>query len=143
MVVPHSFLIPENLALKTWPKSAWTYNGAANDWTGLSLDEKRGLVFAATGSAASDFSGADRIGDDLFANSVIALKADTGERVWHFQTVKHDIWKIETALSRASHVLRSGQPLDAVVQQLNREPCTSLTAKPELRFSLSNTEDLK
>ena len=58
----------------------------------MSLDEKRGSVFAATGSASFDFYGANRLGDDLFANCVIALKADTGERVWHFQGVRHDLW---------------------------------------------------
>jgi quinoprotein glucose dehydrogenase len=111
--IPH----PGELGYETWPKSAWTYSGAANDWTGLSLDEKRGLLFAATGSAASDFYGADRTGDDLFANSVIALKADTGERVWHFQTVKHDIWDRDLpAPPTLVTVLRSEQPVDAVAQ---------------------------
>jgi len=111
--IPH----PGELGYESWPKTAWTYSGAANDWTGLSLDEKRGLVFAATGSAASDFYGADRTGDDLFANSVIALKADTGERVWHFQTVRHDIWDRDLpAPPTLVTVLRSGQPIDAVAQ---------------------------
>jgi quinoprotein glucose dehydrogenase len=111
--IPH----PGELGYETWPKNGWTYSGAANDWTGLSLDQKRGLVFAATGSAASDFYGADRIGDDLFANSVIALKADTGRRVWHFQTVKHDIWDRDLpAPPTLVTVLRSGQPVDAVAQ---------------------------
>ena len=111
--IPH----PGEHGYETWPKNAWTYSGAANDWTGLSLDEKRGLVLAATGSAASDFYGADRIGDDLFANSVIALKADTGERVWHFQTVKHDIWDRDLpAAPTLITVLRNGQLIDAVAQ---------------------------
>ena len=111
--IPH----PGEFGYETWPKDAWTYSGAANDWTGLSLDEKRGWVFAATGSAASDFYGADRTGDDLFANSVIALKADTGERVWHFQTVRHDIWDRDLpAPPVLVTVSRGGQPLDAVAQ---------------------------
>src|ERR1700676_2001000 len=111
--IPH----PGELGYETWPKNAWTYSGAANDWTGLSLDEKQGFIFRATDSAASDFYGADRIGDDLFANSVIALKADTGERVWHFQTVKHDIWDRDLpAPPTLVTVLRSGQPVDAVAQ---------------------------
>ena len=111
--IPH----PGEFGYETWPKNAWTYSGAANDWTGLSLDEKRGWVFAATGSAASDFYGADRTGDDLFANSVIALKADSGERVWHFQTVRHDIWDRDLpAPPVLVTVSRGGQPLDAVAQ---------------------------
>ncbi|MGH9528735.1 MAG: PQQ-binding-like beta-propeller repeat protein, partial [Terriglobales bacterium] len=111
--IPH----PGEFGYETWPKNAWTYSGAANDWTGLSLDEKRGWVFAATGSAASDFYGADRTGDDLFANSVIALNADTGERIWHFQTVRHDIWDRDLpappVLVTVNH---NGQPVDAVAQ---------------------------
>ena len=111
--IPH----PGEFGYETWPKDAWTYSGAANDWTGLSLDVKRGLVFAATGSAASDFYGADRSGDDLFASSVIALKADTGERVWHFQTVHHDIWDRDLpAPPVLVTVTRGGQPVDAVAQ---------------------------
>ncbi|MGH9512923.1 MAG: PQQ-binding-like beta-propeller repeat protein [Terriglobales bacterium] len=111
--IPH----PGEFGYETWPKKAWTYSGAANDWTGLSLDEKRGWVFAATGSAASDFYGADRIGDDLFASSEIALKADTGERVWHFQTVRHDIWDRDLpSPPTLVTVMHNGQPVDAVAQ---------------------------
>ena len=111
--IPHG----GQLGSDTWPKDAWTYSGAANDWAGLSLDVNRGLVFAATGSAASDFYGADRAGDDLFANSVIALKAETGERVWHFQTVRHDIWDRDLpAPPNLVTIFRSGQPRDAVAQ---------------------------
>src|SRR5439155_10987333 len=86
--IPH----PGEFGYETWPQDAWTYIGGANDWAGMSVDEKRGLVFAATGSAAFDFYGANRIGDNLFANSVIALKAETGERVCQYQGVKHDVW---------------------------------------------------
>jgi len=111
--IPH----PGEFGQDTWPKDAWTYSGAANDWAGLSLDVTRGWVFAATGSAAFDFYGADRTGDNLFANSVIALKAETGERVWHFQTVRHDIWDRDLpAPPNLVTISRSGRPLDAVAQ---------------------------
>ena len=111
--IPH----PGEFGVDTWPKDAWTYSGAANDWAGLSLDVTRGWVFVATGSAAFDFYGADRTGDDLFANSVIALKAETGERVWHFQTVRHDIWDRDLpAPPNLVTIFRNGQPLDAVAQ---------------------------
>jgi len=111
--IPH----PGEFGEHTWPKDAWTYSGAANDWAGLSLDVNRGWVFAATGSAASDFYGVDRTGDDLFADSVIALKALTGERVWHFQTVRHDIWDRDLpAPPNLVTIFRGGQPLDAVAQ---------------------------
>jgi cytochrome c553 len=86
--IPH----PGEFGYETWPKDAWQYIGAANNWAGMSLDEKRGLVFVPTGSAAFDFYGSNRKGDDLFANTLLALKADTGERVWHFQAVHHDLW---------------------------------------------------
>ena len=76
--------------------------GGANNWCGISLDEKRGLVFVPTGSAAFDFYGANRLGDNLFANCLIALKADTGQRVWHFQTVKHDAGTVIFRLLRVS-----------------------------------------
>ncbi len=111
--IPH----PGEFGYETWPKNAWTYSGAANDWAGLSMDEKRGLVFVATGSAAFDFYGADRIGDDLFSDCVIALKADSGERVWHFQGVKHDIWDRDfPAAPMLVTVKRNGRMVDAVAQ---------------------------
>jgi quinoprotein glucose dehydrogenase len=102
---------------ETWPQDAWTYIGAANDWAGLSLDQQRGLVFIPTGSAAYDFYGANRAGDNLFANSLLVLKADTGERVWHFQTVHHDIWDRDLPATPALVTLtRDGHPIDAVAQ---------------------------
>lgn len=111
--IPH----PGEFGYETWPKDAWTYSGGSNDWAGLSLDEKRGLAFIATGSAAFDFYGANRIGDDLFSNCVIALNADTGERVWHFQGVKHDLWDRDfPAAPVLITVQRDGRSVDAVAQ---------------------------
>lgn len=75
----------------TWPPDAWKYSGGANSWAGMTLDEKRGLVFVPTGSAASDFYGANRAGDNLYANCLLALDAATGELRWHYQFVRHDI----------------------------------------------------
>ena len=86
--IPH----PGEYGYDTWPKDAWTYSGAANNWCGMSLDVDRGIVYVPTGSAATDWYGADRVGDDLFANTLIALDANTGKRLWHFQGVRHDIW---------------------------------------------------
>src|SRR2546421_427058 len=94
-----------------------TTSGAANNWAGLSLDVQRGLVFVPTGSAADDYYGANRIGDDLFANSLLALKAETGERVWHFQFVRHDIWDRDLpAPANLVSVRRGGRRIDAVAQ---------------------------
>jgi quinoprotein glucose dehydrogenase len=111
--IPH----PGEVGYETWPKNAWTYSGGANNWTGMALDEQRGIVYVPTGSAAWDFYGADRIGDDLFANSLIALDAETGKRIWHFQSVKHDIWDRDLpsppSLVTVKH---DGRTIDAIAQ---------------------------
>ena len=111
--IPH----PGEYGYQSWPKDAWTYSGSANNWAGMAVDEKRGIVYVPTGSAASDFYGADRIGDNLFANCLLALKADTGERIWHFQAVKHDIWDRDfdspPVLVTVKH---EGKLVDAVAQ---------------------------
>ena len=111
--IPH----PGEFGYATWPKDAWKYIGGANDWAGMSLDEKRGIVFVPTGSAAFDFYGANRLGDNLFANCLLALNADTGERLWHFQTVKHDVWDRDLPSPPALvTVQRNGGRVDAVAQ---------------------------
>jgi quinoprotein glucose dehydrogenase len=111
--IPH----PGEFGYETWPKDAWKYSGGANNWSGMSLDEKRGLVFASTGSASFDFYGANRVGDNLFANCVLALNAATGERVWHFQGVRHDVWDRDfPAPPSLVTVRRDGRLIDAVAQ---------------------------
>ncbi|HVW87182.1 MAG TPA: PQQ-binding-like beta-propeller repeat protein, partial [Bryobacteraceae bacterium] len=113
----HTIPRPGEYGYDTWPKDAWKYTGSANNWPGMAVDEQRGIVFAPTGSAATDFYGADRVGNNLFANSLIALKAETGERIWHFQSVKHDIWDRDfpspPTLVRVRH---NGRLVDAVAQ---------------------------
>ncbi len=111
--IPH----PGELGYDTWPKDAWTYAGGANNWSGMALDVKRGMVFAGTGSASFDFYGANRAGDNLFANSLLALKAETGERVWHYQMVRHDIWdRDHPAPPSLVRVRHGGKWIDAVTQ---------------------------
>jgi quinoprotein glucose dehydrogenase len=83
---------PGEAGHETWGGESWKERGGANAWSGVSIDAERGLVFASTGSAAYDFHGGDRPGDNLFANSVLCLDARTGRRVWHFQAVHHDVW---------------------------------------------------
>ena len=91
--------------------------GGANAWGGITIDDKRGLVFAATGSATEDFYGAFRKGDNLFANSVLALDAATGKRRWHYQTVRHDIWDYDNPPAPILVTLRTPTgPKDVVVQ---------------------------
>ncbi len=111
--IPH----PGEFGYETWPKDAWTYIGSANNWAGMSVDAKRGIVYVPTGSAASDFYGANRLGDDLFANSLIALNAATGKRIWHFQGVKHDVWDRDFPSPPTLVTLhRGGKTIDAVAQ---------------------------
>lgn len=111
--IPH----PGEPGYETWPSDAWTYSGGANNWAGMALDEKRGIVYVPTGSAASDFYGADRLGDNLYANCLLALNAATGERVWHFQAVHHDIWDRDFPSPPALVTVRhEGRTVDAVVQ---------------------------
>jgi quinoprotein glucose dehydrogenase len=86
--IPH----PGEFGYNTWPKGAWKDAGAANNWAGMAVDQKRGIVYVPTGSAVPDFVGAARVGDDLFANTLLALDAATGKRIWHFQGVHHDLW---------------------------------------------------
>jgi quinoprotein glucose dehydrogenase len=113
----HTIPRPGEFGYDTWPKDAWTYAGGANSWPGMALDEKRGLVFVPTGSAAFDFYGANRVGDNLFANSLVALEAATGKRVWHFQMVKHDVWDRDLpAPPSLVTVRRDGKLIEAVAQ---------------------------
>jgi quinoprotein glucose dehydrogenase len=108
---------PGEFGYNTWPKEAWLYTGGANSWPGMTLDEARGLVFVPTGSAAFDFYGANRIGDNLFANCLLALRADTGKRVWHFQFVRHDVWDRDLpAAPVLVRIRRRGRTIDAVAQ---------------------------
>ncbi|MEM8484344.1 MAG: pyrroloquinoline quinone-dependent dehydrogenase [Bacteroidota bacterium] len=92
-VIPH----PGEFGYDTWPPDAWSTVGAANSWAGMALDEERGIVYAPTSSPAPEHSGGVRPGMNLFGNSILALDARTGERVWHFQVVHHDIWDYDVA----------------------------------------------
>ncbi|HXB74062.1 MAG TPA: PQQ-binding-like beta-propeller repeat protein [Candidatus Acidoferrales bacterium] len=113
----HTIPRPGEYGYETWPKDAWTYTGAANNWAGMSIDLKRGIVYVPTGSAASDFYGANRVGDDLFANCLLALDAATGKRIWHFQGVKHDIWDRDfPSPPTLVTVKHDGKMVDAVAQ---------------------------
>jgi quinoprotein glucose dehydrogenase len=111
--IPH----PGEAGHETWPKDAWEYSGAANNWAGMALDAARGVVYIPTGSAATDFYGADRLGDDLYANSLLALDAATGKRLWHFQFVRHDLWDRDLpSPPTLVTVMHDGRSIDAVAQ---------------------------
>jgi quinoprotein glucose dehydrogenase len=102
---------------ETWPDSARARAGGANSWPGMTVDPVRGIVYVPTGSASPDFYGGERIGQNLYANSLIALDATTGRRIWHFQTVHHDVWDRDLpATPNLVTVTRDGQPVDGVAQ---------------------------
>jgi len=111
--IPH----PGEAGYETWPDGAWKNAGAANNWGGMALDEERGIVYAPTGSAVSDFYGHDRIGDDLYADTLLALDAETGKRLWHFQGVHHDLWDRDFPAAPVLFPLkRNGKTVDALAQ---------------------------
>ena len=113
----HTIPQPGEFGYDTWPKDTWKEAGGANSWAGMSLDEKRGVVYIPTGSAAFDFWGGNRKGQNLFANCVLALDAATGKRIWHYQTVHHDIWDRDLpAPPNLVTVNHNGKNVDAVAQ---------------------------
>ncbi len=116
----HTTPRPGEYGYETWPPNAYKHVGGTNNWSGMSLDMERGIVYAGIGSPAFDFYGGDRIGANLFGNCVLALRAESGERVWHFQTVHHDVWDYDLpaqpALIQMPRGRGAGEMIDAVVQ---------------------------
>lgn len=111
--IPH----PGEYGYETWPPDAWTHVGNANSWAGMSLDEERGIVYVPTASPGHDFYGGERPGENLFGTSLLALDAATGERIWHYQFVRHDIWDRDLPAPPNLVTIRRGNRLvDAVVQ---------------------------
>ena len=114
----HTIPQPEEYGYDTWEDpTAYQTIGGVNNWSGMTLDEGRGIVYVPLGSAAFDFYGGNRKGANLFANCLLALNAETGERIWHFQTVHHDVWDRDLpsppTLITTTH---EGKPVDAVAQ---------------------------
>ncbi len=113
----HTIPRPGEPGYETWPPDAWKTAGAANNWGGMTVDKKRGIVYAPTGSAVMDFYGGDRIGDDLYANTILALDAETGKLLWHFQGVHHDIWDRDFPTAPALYTVeKDGQSIPALAQ---------------------------
>ncbi len=113
----HTIPQPGEFGYNTWPPEAYKLSGGANAWAGVTVDQKLGMVFAATGSASFDFYGVTRHGDNLFANCVLALDARTGKRVWHFQGLKHDVWDWDFPAPPSLVTVRhNGRAIDAVAQ---------------------------
>lgn len=111
--IPH----PGEPGYDTWPKDAWKTAGAANNWTGMALDAQRGILYVPTGSAVFDFYGGDRVGNDLYADTLLALDANTGRLLWHFQGVHHDIWDRDFPSPPVLFtVVRNGKKTAAIAQ---------------------------
>jgi quinoprotein glucose dehydrogenase len=101
----------------TWEEGSWEYSGNANVWSMMSADPELGLVYLPTGTPTNDYYGGHRLGDNLFAESVVALDAATGERVWHFQTVHHGLWDYDNpAAPNLVDVVVDGKPIAALAQ---------------------------
>ena len=113
----HTIPQPGEFGYDTWPKDAYKKIGAANNWSGLVVDEKRGVVYFGTGSPASDFYGGEREGANLFANCIMALEAETGKMKWYFQTIHHDLWDRDLPCPpNLTTVTHEGKKIDVVVQ---------------------------
>ena len=107
--------LPGEFGYDTWPKDAYKYAGGANNWGEMSIDEERGIAYIPTGSATYDFYGADRHGMNLFANCLLALDIRTGKRLWHYQTVHHDLWDLDNVSApQLVTVQHKGRRVDAV-----------------------------
>lgn len=114
----HTIPYPGEPGYETWEDStAYKYYGSTNSWGGFSLDEKRGILFAPTGNPTNDFYGGQRLGNGLYGNCLLALNAETGKLIWHFQTVHHDVWDMDVPTPPVLITLnRDGKKIDAVAQ---------------------------
>lgn len=115
----HTIPYPGEAGYETFPPNAYKNEevGAANNWAGMAVDKKRGILYVPTGSAGYDFYGGKRVGSNLYANCLLALNARTGERLWHFQTMHHDIWDRDLpAPPNLITVKKGGKTIDAVAQ---------------------------
>lgn len=113
----HTLPRPGEFGSETWPEGYLERTGGASDWSGMALDEERGIVYLSTETAGPDFYGGERYGENLFANSLVALNANTGERLWHRQLVHHDLWDLDNPAPPTLLTVRhDGKKVDVVAQ---------------------------
>ncbi len=111
--IPH----PGEFGYETWPPDAWQKTGGANAWAGMTVDTARETVFVPLGSPSYDFYGADRKGQGLFGNSLVALDVNSGKRKWHYQTIHHDLWDRDLpSPPNLVTIKQNGKTVDAVAQ---------------------------
>ncbi len=107
----------DDFGADTWLNESWRYSGNANVWSMLSVDDELGYLYLPTGTATSDYYGGHRLGDNLFAESLVALDIETGERMWHFQAVHHGVWDYDfPAAPTLIDITVDGRPVKAVAQ---------------------------
>ncbi|HEY3839882.1 MAG TPA: PQQ-binding-like beta-propeller repeat protein [Bryobacteraceae bacterium] len=113
----HTVARPGEFGSDTWAEGAWQDRGGVNAWPPMSVDLERGILFIALTSPATDFYGGDRKGAGLFGDSLVAVDAATGKRLWHFQTVHHNLWDYDLpAQPVLVQVRKNGKLIDAVAQ---------------------------
>ena len=111
--IPH----PGEPGYETWPKDAWKSVGGANDWSGMALDEERGIVYVPTASPKYNFYGANRPGANLYGDCLLALNARTGKLIWYYQMIHHDIWDYDNdSTPMLTTVVHHGKKVDVVAQ---------------------------
>jgi quinoprotein glucose dehydrogenase len=116
----HTVPRPGEPGADTWPPDAWKNRSGTNAWGFFTIDTQRGIVYAPIGAPTSDFYGADRIGDGLYGNSLVALDARTGERKWSRQIVHHDVWDYDLAAPPALFDIRRGGEVIPAVAQITK-----------------------
>jgi quinoprotein glucose dehydrogenase len=146
----HTIPLPGEFGYDTWPKDAYKYVAAANTWGEISVDDKRGIAYFPVGSPSYDFDGADREGQNLFGNCILAIDARTGKRLWHYQTVHHDLWDYDlTAAPQLITVQHKGKAVDAVavaaktgflfvLDRLTGEPLWPIQERPVPKSEMPN-----
>ena len=113
----HTIPRPGEFGIETWENDSWEYTGSTNVWSMMSCDEELGFVYLPTGTATNDWYGGHRLGDNLFAESLVCLEADTGKRVWHFQGVHHGVWDYDFASApNLVDIIVDGRSIQAVAQ---------------------------
>jgi quinoprotein glucose dehydrogenase len=115
--VPH----PGEAGYDTWPKQAWKYVGGTNCWGEMSLDEERGIIYIPTGAPSYDFYGADRKGNNLFSDCLLALDARTGKLIWYYQLVHHDLWDYDATAAPQLLTVRSNGQMIPIVAEASKQ----------------------
>jgi glucose dehydrogenase len=131
----HTVPQPGEFGHDTWDR---TVSYGANCWGGMAMDEMRGIAYITTGGPKENFIGVDHLGDNLFANCVVAIDARTGKRLWHFQEIRHDLWDLDIpAPPNLGTITRDGKRVDVVTAVEDRQHAPARPRHRQTHFSLS------